>query len=552
MHIQLVPRDAVKPAQLSCRILSRISRGLTTAWPAAIQRYSAVALNMSTIERDVATLTLGLGLGFATAACLLRPGQQLRQESPTTLCEHPKPLPQRESLNAEQISRYSRQLLLPCFGTAAQLRLCSSSALVIGAGGLGSPVIAYLAGAGIGRLGVVDDDVVDVSNLHRQVIHGGTTPGINKAISAGRMVAALNPMVDYVAYQTRLTADNAAELVRAFDVVIDASDNMLTRYLVNDACVLQGIPLVSGAAIGTEGYCTVYNDTATAGPCYRCIYGLPPPAATVASCSENGVLGAVPGVIGCIQAVEALKLLGDMPKATRLARRMCMYDALSGEFRSLKLRARSTKCAVCGDASHRTIHSLADSTAWCRQHNLVPTEDQQCRRVATASNSLPHLSSAQRIDCMQLQSMMVGYATTGTVHSSTTDAADGDTFKVEADMCKLPFVLLDVREAVQFEICALPHSLNVPLKDLTTKPKDGTNNKIAEVLRKASGRPICVICRRGVDSVTATHRLLQYVDGQGSDSPDGKVGAKHNRKIYNVDGGLDEWHKQVDPTFPVY
>ncbi len=485
---------------------------------------------MAAAERDVAVLTLGLGLGAAAAVCALRPCKERQPGPPPAACEQLEPLPRPEALNAAQISRYSRQLLLPCFGTAAQIRLCGSSALVIGAGGLGSPVIAYLAGAGIGRLGVIDDDVVDVSNLHRQVIHGGSVPGTNKAISAGRAVAALNPGVEYIAYQRRLTAENAAELVRAFDLVIDASDNMLTRYLVNDACVLEGTPLVSGAAIGAEGYCTVYNDTASGGPCYRCIYGSPPPAATVASCSENGVLGVVPGVIGCMQAVEALKILSGMPKATVLAGRMCMYDALAGEFRSLKLRPRSPKCAVCGDAPHRTIFNLADSSAWCRQRDLVPTEDLQCRREA--AERLPHLPEEQRIDCLRLQSIMAG--------------------AVEVDSAELPCLLLDVREAVQYQICALPHSINVPLKDLTAQPKSSDQCKMAEVLQKASGRPICVICRRGVDSVTATHRLLQFVDGQANGSRDPVAGAKANRQIYNVEGGLNEWHRSVDPAFPIY
>lgn len=508
---------------------------------------------MPATERDVAALALGVGIGAtAAAACALRQRRQDPPAVPHAMSDgqHHEPLARLDALSAEQISRYSRQLLLPCFGTAAQLELCSSSALVIGAGGLGSPVIAYLAGAGIGRLGVIDDDVVDVSNLHRQVIHGGSAPGTNKAISAGQAVAALNPGVDYIAYQTRLTADNAAELVGAFDIVIDASDNMLTRYLVNDACVLQGVPLVSGAAIGSEGYCTVYNHTSTGGPCYRCIYGSPPPTATVASCSENGVLGAVPGVIGCIQAIEALKILSGMPKASVLARRMCMYDALAGEFRTLKLRARSPKCAVCGDAPHKTIHSLADSSAWCRQRDLVPTEDQQCRREA--AQKLPHLPGEQRIDCLKLQSIMAGHAGTlsNAAKSLRTDAPGGG--KVEAVPTEAPCLLLDVREAVQYQICALPNSLNVPLKDLTDKPDPHGQNKIAEVLHKASGRPICVICRRGVDSVTATHRLLQYVDGQASGSQAGTAGATRNRQIYNVEGGLNEWHRTVDPAFPIY
>ena len=468
------------------------------------------------IAHDAGLLALGLGLGAAAAACALRPppapvAPADDDDAPSLAL--PAPLPCVEKLSAEQISRYSRQLLLPCFGTAAQCRLCSASALVIGAGGLGSPVIAYLAGAGIGRLGVIDDDAVDTSNLHRQVIHGYSAPGTNKAVSAGNAVAALNPGVEYIAYQTRLTAENAAELVKAYDVVIDASDNMLTRYLVNDACVLMGRPLVSGAAIGAEGYCTVYNHTSSGGPCYRCIYAKPPPAATVSSCSDNGVLGAVPGVIGCVQALEALKLLAGMPKATVLARRMCIYDALAGEFRNMKTRQRSPKCAVCGDAP--TIRSIADSAAWCKERDLVPAEDQQC----AVHETLPPLHEAQRLSCVELKSRL---ALAGAPAESS--------------------LLLDVREPVQFEICALPGAKNVPLKELK-KPE-----KMSEVFAEAAGRPVYVVCRRGVDSVTATHSLLEYAAAQD----DGKGGAMSNRKLYNIEGGLQEWHRQVDPSFPIY
>jgi adenylyltransferase/sulfurtransferase len=211
-----------------------------------------------------------------------------------------------------------------------------------------------------------------------------------------------------------------------------------------------------------------------------------------------------------MQALEALKLLAGMPKATVLARRMCIYDALAGEFRNMKTRQRSPKCAVCGDAP--TIRSIADSAAWCKERDLVPAEDQQC----SVRETLPPLHQAQRLSCAELRSRLP-------------PAGSG---------C----LLLDVREPVQFEICALPGAKNVPLKDLK-KPE-----KMGEVFAEAAGRPVYVICRRGVDSVTATHNLLEYASAQD----DGKGGAMSNRKFYNIDGGLQEWHRQVDPSFPIY
>ena len=464
--------------------------------------------------RDGALVALGVGLGAcgAAAACALGRRRDRGAGPPPGgggADGAPPPLPRCDRLSAAQIARYSRQLLLPCFGTAAQLRLRGASALVIGAGGLGSPVIAYLAGAGIGRLGVVDDDTVDASNLHRQVIHGGSAPGLNKALSAGRAVAQLNPDVDYVAYTSRLTAENVGRLVGAYDVVIDASDNLLTRYLVNDACVLQKRPLVSGAAIGAEGRATVYNHTASGGPCYRCLFGSPPPAATVASCSDNGVLGMVPGVMGCIQALEALKILAQMPHASVLAQRMCIYDALAGEFVNVKLRPRAAKCAVCGSAP--TIRSVADSEAWCRQQNLMPFEGTagQCVRPEPAG---PELPSTQRITCRELR-------------ERTSHAAQSEV--------PTPWFLLDVREEVQFAICSLPHATNVPLREL--------DRKLADVVLQAAGRPTYVICRRGVDSVVATQKLVAFAEQSAEGA-----------RFFNVDGGLAEWHNRVDSSFPLY
>ena len=408
-------------------------------------------------------------------------------------------------LNSEQVSRYSRQLLLPAFGKSAQVKLASASALVIGAGGLGSPVIMYLAGAGIGTLGVVDDDIVDTSNLHRQIVHGGCPNGTNKAVSAGRAVAQLNPNVNYVAYTERFCPGNADELVQKFDVVIDASDNLLTRYLVNDTCVFHNRPLVSGAAIGTEGYVTVYNYAPMDGLCYRCIYPEPPPLSTVGSCSENGVLGMVPGVIGCIQALEALKILSGIPTASVLARRLCIFDALAGDFSKIGLPPRSSQCRVCGEQP--SICTTRESYEWCQRHGL--TEPANCL-LPSMSAELP---KENRISCQQYNAL---------AHSSV--QPDG----------RHPWLLLDVRDRTQFSICALPNAINVPLLEL--------NDRLEEIQTLACGREVVVVCRRGIDSISAVRKLVDH------------VGAKRLLcgPVRNLDGGLQEWHDSVDHMFPIY
>jgi adenylyltransferase/sulfurtransferase len=218
------------------------------------------------------------------------------------------PLPLVNHLSRDQVERYSRQLLLQDgFGVEGQLKLLSSSVLIVGAGGIGSTVILYLAACGVGRMTVVDFDEVDVSNLHRQVIHKSPDVGMNKAVSACRAVKDLNPTIECIPVRTPLTYDNALQLVSKHDCVVDASDNPQTRYLINDACVLAGKPLVSGSAIGTEGQLTVYNYKS--GPCYRCLYPKPSASEGCKTCADNGVLGPVPGLIGVLQALETIKVL---------------------------------------------------------------------------------------------------------------------------------------------------------------------------------------------------------------------------------------------------
>jgi adenylyltransferase/sulfurtransferase len=262
-------------------------------------------------------------------------------------------------LSKEEIRRYSRHLSLPEVGRDGQLRLKAASVLCIGAGGLGSPISMYLAAAGIGRLGIVDFDTVDASNLQRQLLHTDADVGRPKTESARETIKGINPYCDVVLHHARLTSENALDLIRPYDIVVDGTDNFPTRYLVNDACVLLKKPNVYGSIFRFEGQASLFAPH-LGGPCYRCLYPEPPPPGTVPGCAEGGVLGVLPGVIGCIQATEILKLA--LGKGTSLMGRLLLFDALDLKFRELKLR-RDPQCPLCGE--HPTIRGLVDYEAFC-------------------------------------------------------------------------------------------------------------------------------------------------------------------------------------------
>ena len=262
-----------------------------------------------------------------------------------------------ELSNAE-IQRYSRHLILPEVGIDGQKRIKGGRVLCVGAGGLGSPAALYLAAAGIGTLGIIDFDNVDESNLQRQILHGTPDVGRSKLQSARDRLTAINPEVHVETYETRLTSANALELFKGYDVILDGTDNFATRYLVNDACVLLKIPNVYGSIFRFEGQASVF--ATTGGPCYRCLYPEPPPPGLVPSCAEGGVLGVLPGVIGTIQATEALKLI--LGAGSTLVGRLLLYDAWSMKFRELKLR-RDPACPICGD--HPSIKGLIDYEEFC-------------------------------------------------------------------------------------------------------------------------------------------------------------------------------------------
>ncbi len=317
-----------------------------------------------------------------TGAFMLRPDAIVHTAMATPVESIPLP-----ELTTDDLSRYSRHLILPEVGIEGQRKLKAARVLCVGTGGLGSPLAFYLAAAGVGTLGLVDFDVVDASNLQRQIIHSTKDIGRRKLDSAEEKLKALNPALNVVKHETMLTSANALEILRDYDIVADGTDNFPTRYLVNDACVLLGKPNVYGSIFRFEGQASVF---ATAnGPCYRCLYPEPPPPGLVPSCAEGGVLGILPGLVGIMQATEVIKLI--LGKGTSLAGRLLLVDALEMKFRELKLR-RNPECPVCG--TNPTLTELIDYQQFC---GIVPETKEEKR----LKNGIPQMTVRelkQRID----------------------------------------------------------------------------------------------------------------------------------------------------------
>ena len=266
--------------------------------------------------------------------------------------------PAATSLTNEEILRYSRHLIMPEVGMDGQLKLKNAKVLLIGTGGLGAPLGLYLTAAGVGKVGLVDFDVVDFTNLQRQVTFGSSDVGKPKTEAARARLSNLNPDVEIATYETKLTSENALELFKDYDIIVDGTDNFPTRYLVNDACLLLGRPNVYGSIFRFEGQVTVFG--MPDGPCYRCLYPEPPPPGLVPSCAEGGVLGVLPGIIGSLQAMETIKLI--LGRGDSLVGRLLLFDALALKFRELKLR-KNANCPMC--SSNRTIHKLIDYNEFC-------------------------------------------------------------------------------------------------------------------------------------------------------------------------------------------
>src|SRR5580700_906929 len=383
--------------------------------------------------------------------------------------------PEEATLTKEEILRYSRHLIIPEVGIEGQQKLKAAKVLLIGAGGLGAPLGLYLSAAGVGRIGLVDFDVVDFTNLQRQVIHSTADVGRNKIDSAAEKMKGINPNVTIVKHEVALSSENALDILKDYDIVVDGTDNFPTRYLVNDACVLLGKPNVYGSIFRFEGQATVF--AYEGGPCYRCLYPEPPPPGLVPSCAEGGVLGILPGTIGLIQATETVKLILGIGEP--LVGRLLLYDALAMRFRELKLR-RNPECPVCGD--HPTIHELIDYQQFCG----IPNQP----------------------------------------HEPVAVEGDIDPTEVKAKMDRGDqFVLIDVREPHEYQICSIPNAKLIPLGDL---PK--------RVNELDSADEIVAHCKSGMRSAKAVDFLKQA----------------GFRKVRNMKGGILAWSDKVDPSVPKY
>uniref|UniRef100_A0A8C8C1F6 Adenylyltransferase and sulfurtransferase MOCS3 n=1 Tax=Oncorhynchus tshawytscha TaxID=74940 RepID=A0A8C8C1F6_ONCTS len=416
------------------------------------------------------------------------------QEKVTTL----PPLKLKAALSNEDIMRYSRQLILPEFGVQGQLNLSQTSVLVVGCGGLGCPLAQYLAAAGIGRVGLLDYDEVELSNLHRQVLHGEDSQGQAKAQSAAHAVRRYRRLLG-----PKITAFLLLDIMHLmFDIVADCSDNVPTRYLVNDACVLSGKPLVSASALRMEGQLTVYNYRG--GPCYRCLYPKPPPPEMVTNCSDGGILGVVPGIMGCFQALEVLKIASG--QGSSCGQQLLMFDAQDAKFRSIRLRSKQASCAVCGE--NPTVTHLVDYEKFC---GSAATD--KCRRLNL-------LSKDQRVTVQEYKSIVDNTAA---------------------------HLLLDVRPLVEVDICHLPTSLNIPLSSLEDRKSEHIRvlkeriGRVKEEMLNESQVPVYVICKLGNDSQKAV-QVLEKMSGSEVDFV----------TVKDICGGLMAWAQKIDPSFPQY
>ncbi|CAO1432602.1 unnamed protein product [Diamesa hyperborea] len=369
----------------------------------------------------------------------------------------------------QEIARYSRQIILNDVGMKGQRSLKDGSVLIVGAGGLGCPVSSNLAGAGVGKIGIIDYDDIEIHNLHRQLLHTEESIGKSKVESIKKFINNLNSDIEVQCYKVVLNSSNAMEIISKYDVVVDATDNVATRYLLNDACVLLKKPLVSGSALQLEGQMTVYNYAN--GPCYRCIFPKPPPPETVMNCGDGGVLGAITSVIGSLQSMEAIKILLNHEQV--FSSKLLLYDGAACSFRTVKLRGKKPTCEICSD--NPTITKLIDYEQFC---GMAASDKDSCIFV---------LNSDERISVKEYQNI------------------------------EFEHLLIDVRSSNEFEICQLNKSINVPMKTIMGDKID------EELLKKMNEVPVIVVCRRGNDSQLAVRHLQSRI----STHPKDLIGGLH-------------------------
>ncbi|TDZ41468.1 Adenylyltransferase and sulfurtransferase uba4 [Colletotrichum trifolii] len=442
---------------------------------------------------------------------LARAEQEAEEAQPTS--QQPWKWP----LQAHEYERYGRQLIIPAVGVKGQLRLKKSKVLLIGAGGLGCPAAAYIAGAGAGTIGLVDGDTVEVSNLHRQVAHSTDRVGMLKVASAITYLKGLNPTVTYHGHKTHLTPQNAESIVSQYDIVLDCTDHPTSRYLISDICVLLQKPLVSASAFRTDGQLIILNSPALpqgnpdGGPCYRCVFPRPPPPDSVVSCGEGGILGPVVGAMGVLQALEAIKLIAggavdpelEVKEPNPPSLLIFSGAALSGQFRSVRMRGRRKDCFACSAESTLSLETLRsgslDYVSFCG-----------------VSAPINLLGPTERITAAEYE-------------------------RIRRQQPK--HLLLDVRERENFDICSIDGAVSIPLATFMkqTQPgKDGSEPKPEWIPADLpDDAPIYLVCRVGNDSQTAAKRLKDLaLDGNGK------------RFIGDIKGGMRAWRDEVDLTLP--
>ncbi|WP_295699027.1 molybdopterin-synthase adenylyltransferase MoeB [Lapillicoccus sp.] len=398
-----------------------------------------------------------------------------------------------QALSRDEVARYARHILLPGVGMAGQERLAAARVLVVGAGGLGSPALLYLAAAGVGTIGIVDADVVETSNLQRQVVHSDADVGRLKTSSAAETVATVNPHVTVVRHDVRLDASNALDVLRDYDVVIDGTDNFPTRYLLNDACVLLGIPHVWGSIYRFDGQVSVW--WAGHGPCYRCVFPEPPPPGAVPSCAEGGVLGVLCAAIGSVQVTETVKIVLGLGET--LTGRLLVHDALRMTWDTLPVR-RDPGCPVCGDDPSITLATgLVDYEAFCG----MP--------VGAVSGADPAAGPGADLPLVSVSSLAAALAS------------------------ETPPLLVDVRGDDERSIAAIPTAVAIHLDAF----RDGTayaRRELADAV--AAGRPVVIHCKVGGRSAEAARLALAA----------GLTG------VASLDGGVLAWVHEIDPSQPEY
>ena len=474
------------------------------------------------------------------------------------------------TLTNNQINRYGRHLVLPSFGVKAQVSLTTSSVLIVGIGGIGSSAALYLASSGVGTIGLLDHDHVDVSNLHRQIIHSEKNQGKLKVDSAAERLNELNSTCTYVKHPVQLTTNNAFAIVSKYDVVVDATDNVTARYILNDACVLANKPLVSGAAVSMDGQLSVYNYKNS--PCYRCRFPRPPKRGNVASCSDAGVLGPVPGLIGVLQSIEAIKILSNIGEC--MNGRIGIFDAMDARFMVMKLNKRRETCEVCGDNNSNNINAKKDNkimslddtllflqkygldngmgeeSSSCAKKSSCPLDNQtneknlkkiknnnyinEAGKEQEGNNTSVVIDKFQHITCSNFYET-IWKKISNINNRSSTDNVNKNNDKTIDVSSNEKILFLDVRAKHQYDICALPFPFqNIPYSEFNLQ-KELYFKTYLDNLSKEDIQ-IFTLCRRGIASQRAANKLVEW-------------GFK---TVINIDGGLEQWQKDVDTEFPLY